>query len=192
MTNYFNGGSVQGGTFPALIWKAVMDRAHTGLPVEAFPEPPTSSTTTVRPVTPTAVTVPDLFGLTVDEATAALGGTSLRLNPLERETAEYPEGTIVFQTPGSGTSVPGGSLVTVEVAVAPADEPVPEVIGLTEAEARQTLSSAGFTFSVDYETNPDSENPTPGVVWAQDPPGGSSREGVDTVHLKVNPPVDDG
>jgi penicillin-binding protein 1A len=30
---------VQGGTYPALIWKAYMDAAHAGLPVEDFPAP---------------------------------------------------------------------------------------------------------------------------------------------------------
>lgn len=32
-------GPVYGGTYPAMIWKAFMDPAHEGLPVEAFPEP---------------------------------------------------------------------------------------------------------------------------------------------------------
>ncbi len=32
MSNYFNGGRVEGGTFPALIWKNVMEPAHAGLP----------------------------------------------------------------------------------------------------------------------------------------------------------------
>jgi hypothetical protein len=29
-------------------------------------------------------------------------------------------------------------------------------------------------------------------VWAQNPPGGTERDGVDTVRLKVNPPDDGG
>ena len=64
------------------------------------------------------------------------------------------------------------------------------MIGLTEAVARQSLGGDGFLIEVDYETDPD---PGEGgivadTVWAQDPPGGTDRGGVETVRLKVNPP----
>ena len=193
MTNYFNGASVQGGTYPALIFKAVMDRVHDGLPVEAFPTPPTSSTTTTTPLPPQQVTVsvPDLLGRTVDDALyAELDAARLSLNPFEVVDADAPEGSIVSQVPAAGISVPGGSLISVGVAVPPISSPVPDVIGLTEAVARQSLGGDGFLIEVDYETDPD---PGEGgivadTVWAQDPPGGTDRGGVETVRLKVNPP----
>ncbi|MEQ8839742.1 MAG: transglycosylase domain-containing protein [Acidimicrobiales bacterium] len=195
MTNYFNGASVQGGTFPALIWKAVMDRAHEGLPVEEFPTPPPSSTTTTIPVPPATGVVPDLIGRTIDEALyAELASQFFSLNTFEVETDEVPENQIVSQVPDPGDEVPGGTLITVGVAISPQTSPVPDVLGLDEAVARQSLTGDGFLQEVSYETDPDPGDGgvVPGVVWAQDPPGGTDREGVDTVRLKVNPPADGG
>lgn len=39
---------VQGGTFPAAIWKAYMDLAHFGLPIESFPPPPPNTRPAAR------------------------------------------------------------------------------------------------------------------------------------------------
>ena len=43
---------VQGGMFPALIWKSLMDAAHADLPVEDWPEPPSPPRTAARLVLP--------------------------------------------------------------------------------------------------------------------------------------------
>jgi penicillin-binding protein 1A len=198
MSNYFNGGRVEGGTFPALIWKTVMDQAHDGLPVESFPSPPPSSTTTTLPVAPPTVTVPNLIGRTVDEGLfTEMEAAFFRLNPFVVETDEAPEGAIVSQVPAAGDEVPGDTLISIGVAVAPLNSPVPDVIGFTEAVARQTLGGDGFLQEVSYETDPDPDEDgiVPGEVWAQDPPGGTEREGVETVRIKVNPipdPDDEG
>jgi membrane peptidoglycan carboxypeptidase len=197
MTNYFNGGSVQGGTFPALIWKAVMDQAHAGLPVEPFPSPPPSSTTTTTPVPAQSVTVtvPDLIGRTIDDALyAEMDAALIQLNAFEVISDEVPEGQIVSQVPEAGRSVPGGTLVSVGIAVAPISSPVPNVIGMAEAVARQALDGDGFLIEVAYEADPEpgGDGVVAGAVWAQDPPGGTERDGVDTVRLKVNPPSDGG
>lgn len=195
MSNYFNGGRVEGGTFPALIWKAVMDQAHDGLPAEAFPAPPPSSTTTTIPVVPQTVTVPDLIGRTVDDALfAEVRSQFLRLNdPFVLETDEVPEGQIVSQVPPAGQAVPGNTLISITIAISPLNAPVPNVLGLTEAVARQTLNGEGFLQEVTYETNPEpgEGGAVGGIVWAQDPPGGTPREGVEAVRVKVNPIDDD-
>jgi penicillin-binding protein 1A len=73
MRTEFNGGPVEGGTFPALIWRAFMmqaesllgaredeRRARKGLPPES--ETTTPSTTTPAPSTPAAPAVPDADG----------------------------------------------------------------------------------------------------------------------------------
>ncbi|MEZ5244673.1 MAG: transglycosylase domain-containing protein [Acidimicrobiales bacterium] len=197
MTNYFNGGSVQGGTFPAMIFKAVMDLAHEGLPVEAFPAPPPSSTTTTIPLPPQSVTVtmPDLVGRTVDDALyAEMDAARLQLNAFEVVRDDVPEGQIVSQVPAAGLVVPGGTVVSVGIAVAPISSPVPNVIGMTEAVARQALGGDGFLIEVSYETQPEpgDSGVVAGEVWAQDPPGGTERDGIDTVRLKVNPPSEGG
>jgi penicillin-binding protein 1A len=194
MSDYFNGRRVEGGTFPALIWKGVMDQAHDDFPNESFPTPPPSSTTTTLPVAPESITVPDLVGRTLDDSILTeLEEGFFTLNPAERITEEYPEGQIIFQVPPAGTLVPGNTLITVEVAVAPLTTPVPDLIGLTEAVARQTLTGDGFLYEITVEENPEpgDSGSAPDIVWAQDPPGGTERDGVETVRLKVNPPPEE-
>ena len=195
MSNYFRGGRVEGGTFPALIFKEVMDRAHDGTPIETFPTPPTSSTTTTLPTPPELVSVPSLIGRTLnEELLTELKEMFFVLSPFERETHEHEEGTIISQVPVAGREVPGLTLISVEVAVAPLGDPIPDVVGFTEAEARQTLGGDGFLHEVEYETDPepDGDGVVAGVVWAQDPPAGTDREGIATVRLKVNPLPDPG
>ena len=89
----------------------------------------------------------------------------------------------------AGQEVPGNTLISVGVAVAPLDAPVPNVLGFTEAVARQTLNGDGFLQEVTYETDPEpgEDGVVGGIVWAQDPPGGTDRDGVETVRIKVNP-----
>jgi membrane peptidoglycan carboxypeptidase len=188
MSDYFDGGRrVEGGTFPALIWKGVMDQAHDGFPNEAFPTPPPSSTTTTLPVAPETIIVPDLIGRSLDETLfTELEESFFTLSPVDRITDEYPEGTIFFQAPAPGTSAPGNTLITVEIAVAPL--PVPDLLGLTEAVARQTLTGDGFLYEVTIEENPEPGGESgPGIVWAQDPAGGTDGSGIETVRIKVNP-----
>ncbi len=108
--------------------------------------------------------------------------------PVERETDEHPAGTIFVQVPSAGTQVPGGTLLTVEVAVAPPAADVPNVIGLTEAEAKQTATGLGFGVDVEIVQNPEPDGEQrPGRVWAQDPSPDTPGDGIDTVRLRVNP-----
>jgi penicillin-binding protein 1A len=190
MSNYFNGGRVEGGTFPALIWKNVMEPAHAGLPNVDFPDPPPSSTSTLLPVVPDSVLVPDLIGRTIDEELyAELNAGYFSLSPFDRITDEFPEGQIITQVPAAGTPAPGNVLITVEIAIAPLNAAVPNVLGLPEAVARQTLTGDGFLNEVSIEENPEPGEAglVPGAVWAQDPAGGTDRDGVETVRIKVNP-----
>lgn len=184
---------VFGGTYPAKIWREIMIAAHEGLPEAEFPTPPPSSTTTTEPPLPDSVVVPDLVGRTVDDALVAeLDEMSLVLATAEVETNEFPPGTIVNQAPVAGAQAPGGSTITVEVAVAP---PEPEtvvlgsVVGLTEAEARQTLTADGLGVVTEVAPDPDPPDggPEPGVVWAQDPGAGTTVEVGSTVVIRVNP-----
>ena len=91
--------------------------------------------------------------------------------------------------------MPGGSLITIEVAVPPEVFPVPPVVGLSEAEARAALENANFEVVVITAANPDGgDSPPAGIVWAQDPAPGEEDADIITVTISVNPappPVDD-
>jgi serine/threonine-protein kinase len=162
-----------------------MIMAHEGLPVRPFPEPPPSTTTTAVSVLPAAVQVPDLIGLTVDEAAAALAGTSLQLAIQPIVTDDHPPGVVFNQSPTGGTSVPGGFSVIVEVAEAPQALTVPDVVGLSAGEARATLTAAGFAVAEQAEVDPGGS--APGTVWKQSPGSGTPADVGDTVTIVVNP-----
>jgi len=93
-----------------------------------------------------------------------------------------------------------GTTVAIVVATAPAPSPtpsptpspivIPNVVGLTQAEAVSQLTADGFAVSVKTQWQcepPPSCHAQPGVVWQQSPPGNSYGPPGSTVVLWVNP-----
>ena len=74
------------------------------------------------------VTVPQLVGLSRQEAVAALGADAVRLSSevVTTPRAGVPAGQVVDQSVDAGQSAPQGSTITLTVAVAPEPEPAPE------------------------------------------------------------------
>ena len=64
--------------------------------------------------------MPDLTGMTVADATAALQALDLQIKVIEAFTDKAPEGQIFGQVPTAGTGVPPQSLVYVGVSKGPA------------------------------------------------------------------------
>lgn len=178
---------VAGGTYPAQIWREIMTSAHSDLPVAEFPEPPVSAPGNTIDVVPDAVEAPDLFGLSVEEATAQLDGTSLVLSPVRIEDTNFPAETIINQSPPPGISVPGGTSVIVEVAIDPIPLTVPDVTGLDLSSARFRIRSEGFTSTrVFVDASGEFVRATDAadaVVVRQDPAGGTVGEAGTTVNI---------
>ncbi len=178
---------VAGGTYPARIWREIMTAAHSGTAPTEFAEPPASAPPTTIEFVPDSVEVPDLFGLTSDDAATQLDGTSLILTPVEIEDDTFEPGTIINQSPPPLTQAPGGTIVIVEIAVEPTGVPVPDVIGLNLAGARQTLRQEGFTSSrvlLDADGNfLDSRNGNETIVLRQDPAPGTPLEPGGNVNI---------
>ena len=188
---------VTGGTYPAQIWREIMIAAHEGIDAVGLPPPPPSA-----PAPPTqpprldSVEIPDLVGRTWDPEllAAELGELTLGIAAVDVETVEFPQGTIMGQAPAAGSLQQGGITVTVEVAVAP-DVPsvlaMPDVVGLSEAEARQVLAAAGLGVEVFVEPFFDEEaerfGGEPGAVWRQAPRAGVPVEPGGSAEIWVNP-----
>ena len=66
-----------------------------------------------------------------------------------------PAGRVIRTDPAQGTASAQGTAVTLVVSTGPPTSAVPDVGGATEAEARQTLTGAGFQVALD----PQCENP---------------------------------
>jgi serine/threonine-protein kinase len=130
------------------------------------------------PPTP-EVTVPDVTGVTLEEAVAALGAVDLRVGRItEVETEASPPGTVLIQLPGAGSQLAVGGSVDVSVARSPTLTTVPNVAGLSESEALRRLRDAGLVPGTRVRAASDTL-PSGTVVGTQ--PGPGTRVAVDTV-----------
>ncbi len=116
------------------------------------------------------VDLPSVIGQKQADAENTLIGLNLR--PIVREvtTAENDPGTVISQDPDPGL-VKQGTAVTIQVAVAPTNIPVPDVTGKSWSEAAQTLGQAGFT---DVRRQDDNSDQVPPDVVIYTDPGANS------------------
>jgi eukaryotic-like serine/threonine-protein kinase len=137
--------------------------------------------------------VPDVEGLSLSEASNLLGQNGFTVDQTTESSGTHDEGTVIGTDPPAGTSQPKGATITVIVSSGPATVPVPPVVGLSEANAINTLQSQGFVPNViEQDTFDPSEN---GRVIAQSPEGNTTAEEGSTVDITVGrfvEPVSDG
>ncbi len=127
------------------------------------------------------VTVPNVIGLTEAEAKQRLEAAKFEVK-IERVFASAPKETVVEQQPPSGEQAASGSLVTLKVSKGRNVKPVPDVIGLQEAEAVSKLRSSGFEPSI---FDVPAADPA-GTVVAQEPPPGESAPPDSRVRINVS------
>jgi serine/threonine-protein kinase len=131
------------------------------------------------------VEVPNVIGFDQASAEATLTDAGLVPNAVVVESGE-PAGTVVGQSPNGGL-VPKGTEVEIDVSAGPPPPPetvaVPGVTGLTQEEATQILSDAGFQVEpVDQPTLNPLED---GLVLSQDPLAGDEVDPGTTVTILV-------
>jgi beta-lactam-binding protein with PASTA domain/tRNA A-37 threonylcarbamoyl transferase component Bud32 len=97
---------------------------------------------------PPPVPVPDLAGLSLEEARAELARAGLEAEVRRVWHDRVPEGRVVRQSPTATSTLPEGSAVEVVVSRGHAPVDVPDVIGAPEARATKALEAAGFEVSV--------------------------------------------
>ena len=92
------------------------------------------------------VSVPDLQGMTVEEATDELAKYNLKLEVGDEvSSAEFDEGEIVSQDPKSEMTVKEGYTVTVNISKGVEKEgTIPNVVSKTSADAKYVLESYGY------------------------------------------------
>ena len=120
---------------------------------------------------PAPVPVPEVTGVTYDEAAAALANVRLSASMVEEFSDTVQAGIVIRTEPGSGEPAPRDSSVTVVVSKGPELVAVPSLEGLRVEEASAALRAVGLTPDVeDYEPG--------GLVRAQDPdPGTQLKKG---------------
>ncbi|MFF3952410.1 Stk1 family PASTA domain-containing Ser/Thr kinase [Streptomyces sp. NPDC001890] len=96
------------------------------------------------------VDVPDVSGLSVEDATAALADEGLKAKVLpDRVNSPEVEGDIARQSPGAGSEAAEGDTITLTVSDGPRMIDVPDVTGKDVDEATDELEAAGFEVKVD-------------------------------------------
>jgi serine/threonine-protein kinase len=131
---------------------------------------------------PPQVTVPSVVGLDKAVASARLKDAGLNLTQ-ELVDSNSPKGRVVTQTPGGGTTVDKGTRVALQISRGPQKVNVPDVTGLSRAEARAALTGAGFKVKVVQQ---ESATDPPDTVLRQTPAGGTQAVKGSTVTIVVS------
>jgi beta-lactam-binding protein with PASTA domain len=98
----------------------------------------------------TNVNVPDLEGLSQADAEKTLTDAGLKVAVAQAPSTTAAEGIVFAQSPQSGDSVAKGTTIAIVVSTGPPPAQtqlitIPDVVGLTIAEAQQTIEDAGLT-----------------------------------------------
>ncbi len=138
--------------------------------------------------------VPDVVGFPVEQAVDLLHRGGWEVEQREQETTEYPPGVVAAQSPAGGEKVKEGSTVVLYVSVGKgeADEEgceVPEVLGMTEGQAKAQIKQQGLKAESVYEKESDDRRAkrNSGRVWKQSPSSGGTVDCGGTVYIWVNP-----
>jgi serine/threonine-protein kinase len=129
---------------------------------------------------PPLVAVPDVVGLTSNQAGVELGRAGFEVS-FEEEASGEPEGQVLRTDPAAGAQIASGETVTVFTSTGPSE--VPSVVGDERDDAVATLQDAGFQVAITERTVSDPDDD--GIVSAQAPSGGASARPGDTVTLTV-------
>lgn len=131
------------------------------------------------------VQVPDVLGLSKAEAVAALEDAGLAVATTDAPSSSVDRGDVIRQTPSGGQTVPQGTTVGIVVSEGERVEnvAVPDVTGMSRAEAEAALREAGLRFVVAENPNPDVPD---GTVASQLPAAGDSVAQGTTVGIEVS------
>lgn len=128
-----------------------------------------------------ARTVPELAGLTLEEAQALLSERGLSALRIEYQNSNQQEGTVIQTNPAEGEVVSADQVITLVVA-----QPytVPDVVGLSQDEAVSVVERSGLSATVLYVASSASS----GVVISTDPAAGTVLDAGGSVTIKVSSP----
>ncbi len=116
--------------------------------------------------------VPNVVGMSVAEASDALTKAGLTAKATYKESTEYDKDFIVSQDIEGNVEVPAGTVLNLVVSSGKVvGATVPDVVGLTEAEAKVKLESEGFKMQKQLQ---ESDSVEKGNVISQNPLGATT------------------
>ena len=132
------------------------------------------------------VTVPDLSGKTLQEATDMVWGMSLQLGVPQYVTSELPSGQIVRQEPVAGTNTFAGDTIEIWISgTSGMAVEMPSVTGLELDKAVDLLKEEGFTNIRVRIVQPDNQITAEESVVSQNPSSGISVATDGAVELNI-------
>ena len=132
------------------------------------------------------VTVPDVRGMSEEDAKALLNKKGLGIQPVTRkESKKYKAGKISKQTPEAGEKVSKHTKIEVVVSsgLVGSKKAIPDVRGMSETEAQNELEEAGFKVTSSFQYDDSVES---GKVISTTPEAGTKAEKGSTVTMLVS------
>jgi eukaryotic-like serine/threonine-protein kinase len=136
---------------------------------------------------PATIGVPDVVGLTYEDAAAQL--KAVKLVPVPQEVNnDKTAGTVLATNPKPGAPATANQRVTVQVSNG--RSALPDVVGKSDQEATAILNQAGWT-SIRRQTQPPPDDFDPGTVFRTDPTAGSfvAKDATITLFLAAEKPT---
>lgn len=124
----------------------------TGMVVD--PQTPIDFTVSSGPQQVLQIPVPDLRGLTLEQAANVLRDSKLFAGQLREEVSDESPGIVMRQSPQAGTMVPSESVVDITFSVRPPQEEdviVPDVTGLPTDKAIRIIKESSLNYLLKYE-----------------------------------------
>lgn len=126
--------------------------------------------------------IPSVVGQDEDAATKALTAKGLSVTVTYAQNDSADEGTVLAQSIAAGTKVKRGDAVTITVCTHSNVVNVPNVVGRTQGEAENAITSAGLKVTVNYANS----SVEKGRVISQSPESGSGLNKGSTVIINVS------
>lgn len=123
-------------------------------------------------------TIPDVAGMSEEEAVAALGEKGFSATATEVKSDEAA-GTVLSEAPAAGTRAEAGSTIALEIAI---PRVVPDIKGMNRDEAAEALSAEGFT-SVEFKEKKSNKNE--GTVLKVSPKAGTEASSAEPISVTV-------
>jgi serine/threonine-protein kinase len=130
------------------------------------------------------VKVPNVVGMSCDQATTTLQGFNLTANCADAPSDTAPVGQVFAQSPSAGQPAPQGGTVNLQVSSGPAQVQVPDVTNTDYNSAKHLLQQQGLHAARQDCLASDPSIPD-GVVVASDPPAGTMVDPRSTVTVYV-------
>jgi len=173
------------------------DVISAGLVIDQFPLAGTAITSTslvtyAVSLGPEAIPVPDVAGLRAADAQATLERAGFQVSVQEEPSQTMSEGFVIRSEPRSPARPPRGDTITIFVSIGDKVR-MPDVTGLSEAEAKQRISAAGLVWVYSDYQGKDKlgdlfDKVAPGTVVSSIPRGNDLVKRGTDVNLGVRAP----